>query len=81
MAEQSGDSGAVCTVLALRSALTVQFSDYPDYIRLGIGGPGTIRGYERSDFRSAHRWVPRWPWGPDRPRRNSSRTRKTRKTP
>jgi outer membrane protein assembly factor BamA len=45
------------TVLALRSALTVQLADYPDYIRLGIGGPGTIRGYERSDFRSAHRWI------------------------
>jgi len=45
------------TVLALRSALTVQLADYPDYIRLGIGGSGTIRGYERSDFRSAHRWI------------------------
>jgi outer membrane protein assembly factor BamA len=45
------------TVLAFRSALTVQLADYPDYIRLGIGGPGTIRGYERSDFRSAHRWI------------------------
>jgi outer membrane protein assembly factor BamA len=45
------------TVLGLRSALTVQLDDYPDYIRLGIGGPGTIRGYERSDFRSAHRWI------------------------
>ena len=45
------------TVLALRSAMTVQLADYPDYIRLGIGGPGTIRGYERSDFRSAHRWI------------------------
>lgn len=45
------------TVLAMRSALTVQLADYPEYIRLGIGGPGTIRGYERSDFRSAHRWI------------------------
>jgi outer membrane protein assembly factor BamA len=45
------------TVLALRSALTIQFADYPSYIRFGLGGPGTIRGYERSDFRSAHRWV------------------------
>jgi outer membrane protein assembly factor BamA len=45
------------TVLALRSALTVQLADYPNYIRLGLGGPGTIRGYERSDFRSAHRWI------------------------
>jgi outer membrane protein assembly factor BamA len=45
------------SVLAMRSALTIQFEDYPDYIRLGIGGPGTIRGFERSDFRSAHRWI------------------------
>jgi len=45
------------TVLALRSSLTVQLDQYPEYIRLGIGGPGTIRGYERSDFRSAHRWI------------------------
>jgi outer membrane protein assembly factor BamA len=45
------------TVLAMRSALTVQLDEYPDYIRLGLGGPGTIRGYERSDFRSAHRWI------------------------
>ena len=45
------------TVLGLRSALSVQLDDYPEYIRFGLGGPGTIRGYERSDFRSAHRWV------------------------
>lgn len=45
------------TVLGFRSALTVQLADYPDYIRLGIGGAGTIRGYEVSDFRSAHRWI------------------------
>jgi outer membrane protein assembly factor BamA len=45
------------TVLALRSNATVQMGDYPDYIRFGLGGPGTIRGYERSDFRSAHRWI------------------------
>jgi outer membrane protein assembly factor BamA len=45
------------TVLGFRSNLTVQLADYPEYIRLGLGGPGTIRGYERSDFRSAHRWI------------------------
>lgn len=45
------------TVLGLRSYTTVQMGDYPEYIRFGLGGPGTIRGYERSDFRSAHRWV------------------------
>ncbi len=45
------------TVLAVRSAAAIQMGEYPDYIRFGIGGPGTIRGYERSDFRSAQRWV------------------------
>jgi outer membrane protein assembly factor BamA len=45
------------TVVGLRSQAAIQFADYPSYIRFGIGGPGTIRGYERSDFRSAQRWV------------------------
>lgn len=44
-------------VLGLRSLANIQLGEYPDYIRFGIGGPGTVRGYERSDFRSAHRWV------------------------
>ncbi len=45
------------TVLAMRSLANIQLGEYPEYIRFGIGGPGTVRGYERSDFRSAHRWV------------------------
>ncbi|HEX6790210.1 MAG TPA: BamA/TamA family outer membrane protein, partial [Candidatus Krumholzibacteria bacterium] len=45
------------TVLGLHSAATIQLADYPNYIRLGLGGPSTIRGWERSDFRSAHRWI------------------------
>ena len=45
------------TVLGLRSTLSAQLGDYPEYIRFGIGGAGTVRGYERSDFRSAHRWI------------------------
>jgi outer membrane protein insertion porin family len=45
------------TVLGLRSLANIQLGEYPDYIRYGIGGANTIRGYERSDFRSAHRWV------------------------
>jgi len=45
------------TVLAAHSVLNVQMGEYPEYIRFGIGGPSTIRGYERSDFRSAHRWI------------------------
>ena len=45
------------TVLGVRSAAAIQLGEYPDYIRFGLGGPGTIRGFERSDFRSAQRWV------------------------
>jgi len=45
------------TVLGVRSQAAIQMGAYPDYIRFGIGGPGTIRGYERSDFRSSQRWV------------------------
>jgi outer membrane protein assembly factor BamA len=45
------------TVLAMRSQAAIQMGEFPDYIRFGIGGPGTIRGYERSDFRSTQRWV------------------------
>jgi outer membrane protein assembly factor BamA len=45
------------TVLGLRSQSAIQLAEYPDYIRFGLGGPGTIRGWERSDFRSAQRWV------------------------
>lgn len=45
------------TVLGARSVANIQLGEYPEYIRFGIGGAGTIRGYEASDFRSAHRWV------------------------
>jgi len=45
------------TVLGLRSLANIQLGEYPDYIRFGIGGAGGIRGYEQSDFRSAHRWI------------------------
>ncbi|MCI0452389.1 MAG: BamA/TamA family outer membrane protein [Candidatus Latescibacteria bacterium] len=45
------------TVLGVRSQAAIQIGEFPDYIRFGIGGPGTIRGYERSDFRSTQRWV------------------------
>ncbi len=45
------------TVIGMRSLASIQMGQYPEYIRFGIGGPGTIRGYEYSDFRSAQRWV------------------------
>jgi outer membrane protein assembly factor BamA len=45
------------TVIGLHSLANLQLGDYPSYIRFGLGGPGTVRGYERSDFRAAHRWV------------------------
>jgi outer membrane protein assembly factor BamA len=44
-------------VLGLRSLASLQLGEYPDYIRFGLGGPSTLRGYERTDFRSAQRWV------------------------
>lgn len=44
-------------VVGIRSLAAIQMGAYPDYVRFGIGGPGTIRGYERSDFRSTQRWV------------------------
>lgn len=47
----------VTTVLAVRSQAALQLGAYPDYVRFGLGGPGSIRGYERSDFRSTQRWV------------------------
>ncbi len=45
------------TVVGMRSQAAIQIGAFPDYIRFGLGGPGTIRGYERSDFRSTQRWV------------------------
>jgi outer membrane protein assembly factor BamA len=45
------------TVLGFKSQAAIQLGQYPEYIRFGIGGPGSIRGYERSEFRSSQRWV------------------------
>lgn len=45
------------TVLALYSNLSGQFGEYPSYIRFGLGGPGTLRGYKGGVFNGAHRWI------------------------
>jgi outer membrane protein insertion porin family len=44
------------TVIALLSRLDYQFGRYPEYTRFNMGGAGTLRGYEGSDFQGAHRW-------------------------
>lgn len=63
-------------VIAVQSELAYQFGRYPEYFRFGLGGSGTLRGYESGIFRGAHRWnqavewrmypFPRWyftmPW-------------------
>jgi outer membrane protein assembly factor BamA len=45
------------TVLGLYSNLSYQFGKYPEYIRFGLGGSGTLRGYSDGEFRGAHRWI------------------------
>ena len=44
------------TVLALQSNLAYQFGKFPEYIRFGLGGAGTLRGYSDGEFEGAHRW-------------------------
>jgi outer membrane protein assembly factor BamA len=45
------------TVLALYSNLSYQFGGFPEYIRYGLGGSGTLRGYSDGQFRGSHRWI------------------------
>jgi len=44
------------TVLGLYSNFAAQLGEYPDYIRYGIGGTGSLRGYNSGVFRGEHRW-------------------------
>jgi outer membrane protein assembly factor BamA len=44
-------------VLAGRSNLAYQFGDYPEYIRFGMGGAGTLRGQAAGRFEGNHRWI------------------------
>ncbi len=44
-------------VLACHSSLAYQFGKYPDYIRFGLGGAGTVRGYANGLFEGRHRWI------------------------
>jgi outer membrane protein insertion porin family len=43
------------TVIGLSSRFDYQFGEYPEYIRFNVGGAGSLRGYEPSSFRGAHR--------------------------
>jgi len=36
--------------------LAYQFGKFPEYIRFGMGGAGTLRGYANGEFEGAHRW-------------------------
>ncbi len=45
------------TVLGVYSNLSYQFGKFPEYVRFGLGGPGTLRGYDDNAFRGAHRWI------------------------
>lgn len=45
------------TVLGLYSNLSYQFGRYPEHFRAGLGGAGTLRGYDDGAFRGAHRWI------------------------
>jgi outer membrane protein assembly factor BamA len=44
-------------VLAGRSNLAYQFGDFPEYIRFGLGGAGTLRGHAAGRFEGNHRWL------------------------
>jgi outer membrane protein assembly factor BamA len=49
-------------VLALMSNLSYQFGKFPEYIRFGLGGSGTLRGFSSGEFRGAHRWIQTMEW-------------------
>ncbi len=49
-------------VLAMQSDLAYQFGRFPEYIRFGVGGAGTLRGYDGGRFRGAHRWIQTVEW-------------------
>lgn len=45
------------TVGALYSNLSYQFGKYPEYMHFGLGGSGTLRGYDDDEFVGSHRWI------------------------
>lgn len=49
-------------VLAMRSNLNYQFGEYPEYLLVGLGGSGTLRGYAPSEFIGEHRWFQTVEW-------------------
>jgi outer membrane protein assembly factor BamA len=50
------------SVIALLSNFAYQFGDYPDYSLLRLGGPSSLRGYARSQFKGFHRWFGTIEW-------------------
>ena len=44
-------------VFAANSNLAYQIGDFPEYIRFGMGGAGTLRGYSNGRFEGNHRWI------------------------
>jgi outer membrane protein assembly factor BamA len=45
------------TVIAAQSNLSYQFGRFPEYIRFGMGGAGTLRGFSAGQFEGNHRWI------------------------
>jgi outer membrane protein assembly factor BamA len=45
------------TVLAANSNIAYQYGKFPEYIRFGMGGAGTLRGYDNGLFEGNHRWI------------------------
>ena len=44
-------------VFAANSNLAYQIGEFPEYIRFGMGGAGTLRGYSSGVFEGNHRWI------------------------
>lgn len=51
------ESPARWLVFGARSSLVYQFGKFPEYIRFGMGGAGTVRGYANGVFEGNHRWI------------------------
>jgi outer membrane protein assembly factor BamA len=45
------------TVVAAQSNVSYQFGRFPEYIRFGMGGAGTLRGFSAGQFEGNHRWI------------------------
>jgi outer membrane protein assembly factor BamA len=45
------------TVLGLHSNIAYQFGEFPSYVRFGMGGARSLRGYSDGQFEGNHRWI------------------------